>query len=513
MKSSKRLLSLLVGVVNLLSNVSAKDKIVTRNSVVRGRTKSFACWKRTVPNYGINTKTSNLGFSISNNKNLLSNASAKDKIVTRNSVVRGRTKSFACWRRTVPNYGINTKTSNLGLVSNNKKKFQNITNCFSFGDVKKLIRNNPKVAIGTGTLLVSIPAGVGINKINKFLNSPTGIYFTSSNDSKFKQQQTGVQNMGIECRKRFITGSKYVFKIISGSNKSKEIVNSEILACKILKNCKDKRIKAPKNYRINTDGNYVFIYEFADGMSLEDYAKTLKTNKEKYMALFKIVKQLLEIHVKLHSLGIQHDDMHTGNFFVKTEKNEPIVQLFDFGECKKVKHKDSVILPIRFFDFVRDIERTLFGCGPYVSTSGLPTNYCNIILELPNYGMFELLKQIFEDMGSTTINYFEANSVSFRNYFFGKLLSKNAFEVNPSFPYNGITDEEVSDIYNGKELDYKNVDIEKLINFLDRKIHEFDTMSDDEINEICPVVKIDVNNVDDYIKKNEGVRYYWSKKN
>ncbi len=61
-----------------------------------------------------------------------------------------------------------------------------------------------------------------------------------------------------------------------------------------------------------------------------------------------------------------------------------------------------------------------------------------------------------------------------------------------------------------KELNYKNVDIGKLINFLDRKIHEFGIMSDDEINEICPVVKIDINNVDDYIKKNEGIRYYWT---
>lgn len=451
----------------------------------------------------------------------LSITGAKNELTKRSSIIhRGaglrhkqRTKRINNKHRT--NYGgrilrrngvrnriFNAKNSNL-KSNDNKKKVQNVINCSSFGNIKRLISDNRKTAIGTGIFLASIPTGIGINK---FLDSYPGIYFTSSNDSEFEQQQEGVQNKGIECRKRFITGNKYIFKIVSGQDKQTR--DSEILAYKVLKNCKDKRIKPPKNYRKNADGNYVFIYEFADGMTLEDYAKTLKTNKERYVALFRIVKQLLEIHIKLHTLGVEHGDMHTGNFFVKMDKNEPIVQLFDFGKCKEVKQKGSITLPDQFLNIVIDIEHALFECGPYVDIHGKPIFYCNNILKVTinrkKYSMFELLKKIFNNDQWATCEFFESNCVSFRNYFFGKLYNKNALEINPSFPYNGITDKEVREICNEQALSYKNIDIRKLINFLDRKIHQFDGMSDDEINNICPTVKIDINNVDYYIEKEKN---------
>lgn len=459
----KKLLSFLIGLMSSLSITDAKDEFTKRNSVIH-RGACLRCKQRT---------------KRINNQN---RTNYGGRILRRNNYKNH-----------------NLKNKNLKYdYENNKQNFQNIVDYSRLHGTKKFIYDNKNIMIGTSLPLAAVLTGVGINE---FLSSYPGIYFTSSNDGGFKPQQKGVQNKGIECRKRFITGNKYIFKIVYGQDKQTR--NSEILACRVLKNCKDKRVKPPKNYRVNADGNYVFIYEFADGMPLKDYAKTLKTNKEKYMALFKIVKQLLEIHIKLHALGVEHGDMHTGNFFVKMDKNEPIVQLFDFGKCKEVEQQGSITLPDQFFDIVRDIEHALFECGAYVDLHGNPIGYGGNILKIgatgKNYSMFELLKKIFNNDQWATDEFFESNCVPFRNYFFGKLLSKNALEINPSFSYNGITDDEVKYICKGKELNYENIDIGNLISFLDRKINRFDGMSENEIDKICPTVKIDINNVDYYI--------------
>ncbi len=358
-------------------------------------------------------------------------------------------------------------------------------------DVLSFITNHKKVSVGLGA------SGSGVLVaccFFKFLNSHLGIYLTSFQDKSFNPKK-GAFNDGVEKRIRFFTGTPYVFKYVRNSDRNQRSIQCEIEAYKVLKDLNDKRIKRPIKYSKKFfSGNCRFIYEFADGMCITDFADYLdnqnKSNKEKLLISLKLQKEICEIYLEFMKKGYNYHDLNPGNFVIAVDQNDNYsVKVFDFGKFEKIQKNPNVeVGPIL------SIENYLMD-NPFVN------KYTGKALDSRNgYDKNTFFKFLSES------KMLESRSINLRNCLLAKLHGNDEYYINSLLPYYGITDEEARQICDGQKPKPcgVNVNIEKLVKFLDTKIIQLGAL--DENNEIFKVTNINSDNILGYVNREQKMK-------
>ncbi len=327
-------------------------------------------------------------------------------------------------------------------ISQNEIRCLSQLNCDS---MKKFAKTHKGKMIGTGTF---IAGGLGTTYfLDKYLNSYSGILNTSSLTDLGKSG--GNQNAGIKLGRRFITDHKYIIKTVP--LKFEQAAKSEIEACKKLRKCKDKRIKAPVFYKKNSDGNYVLISEFAPGKNINEYAASVsKCNfKEKLTKVLQLAKQFCEIYWKLGKYGIFHSDishsLECNNFVINEEKKGPVIYIFDFGRSTSFNPEGDLFVKFPHVDF------------PFEGISLIVEKLLGLELDGQTHPMLRVLEHLNkDDVGY--MNYSEVRKVFSNNH--GDHSSSVHKDVFPAF-----------------------------IKYLDKKVYEVINMNNDKVNEIRKLIE------------------------
>lgn len=334
-------------------------------------------------------------------------------------------------------------------VSVSKVKFDESVKS-KFNDAENFMKNHKKGVIYTVAPLIA--GGLGIYGSNKFLNSYHGIKFTSSLTNL--NNNIGNQNGGLKIGKRFLTGSRYVFKIVN--TKFGRAIENEVEACEKLRKCKDKRIKAPICYEKNSDRNCIFVSEFAPGMGIEDYAEFVSKCdfKTKLIKTLQLTKQFCEIYWELAKHGVVHSDIShevTGNFVINEEKKGPVIYIFDFGRSDSLDNS----VQISFADF------------PSEGISIVAEKILGLKLDGKTHPTLKILKYLNKNV----IDSHQSNDVCMRYP-----------EVECMFQNNYGN----RGYYISKEIP------PKFIEYLNKKISEVKNMNDDEINTIGEYINAEI---------------------
>ncbi len=355
-------------------------------------------------------------------------------------------------------------------------------------NTKEFVRSHKKGLIGTALGVGGLVGGY------EFFDSALGIYVLSKYVNKLSG---GRCNGGVYKREHRISGKDYVFKCEDKSNNEYEIKN-EKWASKKLRNCKDKRIKAPIRYISDFSGNCWFVSEVAPGKSIEDYAVDISncTYKEKLIKYLKIIRQFCQIQLVLFKNGVSHCDLNTGNWFINEENGEPVVYVIDFGRCYETKG-ECYIPSSQIFE----IEKEIFGAAPFVSNEFVACDH--------NYAAGGKPRSFFYYLGSCRegreVIRLGTQELKLRNCMFGRLLDVLGFgNFNPSLSDNGCMDvQEIEKLFSdGKNGHLSKGDpelVRRFIDCLDRKISAISKMGDNVVENICPCTEVSSKNINDFI--------------
>ena len=398
----------------------------------------------------------------------------------------GQSKEKSIKKKIKNPVGLGSKSQGLGQ-SKEKSILEN---------AKEFVRNHKKGLIGTALGVGGLVGGY------EFFNSALGIYILSKyiEDENFGG---GRCNGGVYKRKHRISGKDYVFKCVG---KGSDGYEDEKWASKKLRNCKDKRIKAPIRYISDFSGNCWFVSEVAPGKRREDYAVDISncTYKEKLIKYLKIIRQFCQIKLVLFENGVSHNDLNTGNWFINEENGEPVVYVIDFGRCSETKGK--CYIPLHAIIWA---EIEIFGAWPFLNSNFVYTegerleNVRGVFAKLAHYGNFEEKSKGFKLRAKHGKQLKKDQKLRLRNHMFGRLVDVVGYmEFNPVLSDDGcMSYEEVEKLCENGEGGYlSNGDaklVKNFIDYLDIKISEISNMSDDEAKAICPYVDISLENIED----------------
>lgn len=210
----------------------------------------------------------------------------------------------------------------------------------------KWVKDNPGKTIGYGALGI-----LGSDMLwrggNELIRLPI-IYKDPENAEKF-EAGAGASNV-VEVVKRFGDSNKKLVRkrirrVFSMGYLSGDF-DSEKLACKML----TKWSKENKNEEIFKHiakvidyhyglGNLYVTYEEADGVDLEQQNIKNWNENEKLNWLHKVCEQVIDVALFFQSKGFYHGDLHCFNYNISGDKENPHIDVFDFGRFYKVKEK------------------------------------------------------------------------------------------------------------------------------------------------------------------------------
>lgn len=360
-------------------------------------------------------------------------------------------------------------------------------------DAKEFVRSHKKGLIGTALGVGGLIGGY------EFFDSALGTYVLSKYVNKLSD---GRCNGGVYKRKHRISGKDYVFKCVGESSDGYE---DEKWASKKLRNCKDKRIKAPIRYISDFSGNCWFVSECAPGEVIEKYAKDIANLPygEKLVKYLKIVRQLCEIQLVMFENGVRHNDLNTGNWFIKEDdKGNPVVYVIDFGRCDETNGR-CYIPSSQIFE----IEKNIFGAAPFVSDVFAACGH--------NYAAGGKPESFFSHLGNcskgkTTIR-LGTRELKLRNCMFGRLLDVLGFgNFNPSLSDSGfMSDKDIEELFENEKGGYLSNGnpelVRKFVDYLGKKISEIsgNNVSDSNVEKICPYVEVNSKNIQDFANNEE----------
>ncbi len=204
------------------------------------------------------------------------------------------------------------------------------------------MKNNPKKTIGY-SVLAATGSHVLVRGGNELIRLPI-IY---KDNGKNFESGLGASNV-VEVVKRFGDISrklvrKRIRRIFSFGYLNGDF-DSEKLACKMLAEWSKekenekifKHIARVVDYHYGL-GNLYVTYEEAGGVDWEKQGINNWTYDEKLDWLHKVCEQVIDVALFFHGKGFYHGDLHCLNYNTSGAKENPHVNVFDFGRFYKVK--------------------------------------------------------------------------------------------------------------------------------------------------------------------------------